>query len=215
VRAPAIAIAVFIATTEPARAEPDDTDLVIAGLLMTPPTYVLGVVSHEGTHALAAKLVGAEVVSISFLPGRDPQTGAFHFGLTRVRGLQGKGEKIFFYVSPKIVDLVMLGGFSTLLLTDTWPENRYGQLALTVVATGFWVDFSKDVFARRKANDVVKIFDLLCMDTELERLPVRLAYLGVIAASGYALYRGYDRTFTDPTDPVPRAAIIPLVSGGF
>ena len=41
-------------------------------------------------------------------------------------------------------------------LTGAWPHNRYGQLTLTVLATGFWVDFSKDVVLFSATNDVVK-----------------------------------------------------------
>ena len=207
-----LAIAALPAT---ARAAPDDQDLVIAGLVMAPPTYVIGVVTHEGTHGIAAKLVGAEVVSMSFLPGRDPDTGAFHFGLTRVRGLRGTGERVFFYIAPKIVDVALLGGFAGLVLTDAWPSNRYGQLALTVLATGFWVDFSKDVLAFRKSNDVVKIFDLWCIHGVGRQLGARLLYAGAIAGLGYLVFRGYDRTFTDPAEPTPRAAMLPVLAVTF
>jgi hypothetical protein len=210
-----VTIAVALCAT-PAAAEPSDTDLVLAGLAMTPPTYFLGVVSHEGSHAIAAKLVGAEVVSISFLPGRDPATGAFHFGLTRVRGLRGRGEKVFFFLAPKIVDAALLGGFGALVLTDAWPENRYGQLALTVLATGFWVDFSKDVLAFRKANDVVKVFDLWCLNTPGRQVAARLVYASAIAGFGYLVYRGYDRTFGfSEDDPSARTMMLPLVATTF
>jgi hypothetical protein len=182
---------------------------------MTPPTYFVGVVAHEGSHAIAAKLVGAEVVSISFLPGRDPQTGAFHFGLTRVRGLRGKDEKLFFFLAPKITDAILLGGFGALVLTDAWPTNRYGQLALTVLATGFWVDFSKDVLAFRKSNDVVKVFDLWCLTTTPRQVAARLAYTAAIAGFGYLVYRGYDRTFSDPADPAARTVVFPVFAAGF
>lgn len=214
-RSRVIAVVALLFMTSTARAEPDDTDLFWAGLAMTPPTYFIGVVSHEGTHAIAAKLVGAEVVSVSFLPGRDPSTGAFHFGLTRVRGLKGTGSKVFFYISPKIVDVAMLGGFGALVLTDAWPTNRYGQLALTVLATGFFVDFAKDVLAFRKSNDVVKIFDLWCIKSIGQQFAVRMVYAGMIAGLGYLVYRGYDRTFTDPDDPTPRTTVMPLFTSSF
>src|SRR5690606_34113544 len=44
-----------------AHAEPSDERLVLTGLAMVPPTYLLGVTFHEGSHALAAKLVGGTV----------------------------------------------------------------------------------------------------------------------------------------------------------
>jgi hypothetical protein len=214
--AAAIVAAVVIAVSPgTVRAAPDTDDLLWAGVALTPPTYFLGVVTHEGSHALAAKLVGAEVTSISFLPGRDPNTGAFHFGLTRVRGLRGTGEKVFFYLAPKITDAVLLGGFGALVLTDAWPENRYGQLALTVLATGFLVDFAKDVLAFRASNDVVKIFKLWCIDSVPRQIGVRLVYTAAITGFGYLVYRGYDRTFSEPTTPGPRTTIMPLLTTRF
>jgi hypothetical protein len=213
-RAMAVLVAAtLVALPAPARAEPDDSDLFWWGLAMAPPTYVVGVVAHEGSHAIAAKLVGADVTSISFLPGRDPDTGAFHFGITKVKGLYGKGNKLFFYAAPKILDAALLGGFTAMVLTDNLPANKYGQLALTVLATGFWVDFSKDVIAFRKSNDVVKIFDLWCVDSFWEQLGVRLVYASAIAGFGYAVYRGYDETFGD--DGGAGARIMPLVQGSF
>jgi hypothetical protein len=208
-------VLVLLFAAAPAEAETTNRDLVLAGLAMAPPTYVVGVVAHEGSHAIAAKLVGAEVTSITFLPGRDPVTGAFHFGLTRVRGLATRGDKIFFFLAPKIVDAALLGGFGALVLTDAWPANRYGQLALTVLATGFWVDFSKDVLAFRKANDVVKVFDLWCLDTTPRQLAARLTYTAAIAGFGYLVYRGYDRTFTAPGEPAPRTTIFPVITTTF
>lgn len=215
-----IAGALVASTGAAARAEPDDSDLVWWGLAMAPPTYAIGVVTHEGTHAIAAKLVGAEVTSITFLPGRDPATGAFHFGLTKVRGLYGTGNKVFFYGAPKLVDTALLGGFGALVLSDAWPENRYGQLALTVLATGFWVDFAKDVLAFRKSNDVVKIFDLWCVHGFWRQLGVRAVYTAAIVGLGYFVYRGYDKTFTDPAPsargrPDAPPTVLPLVTGAF
>ena len=144
-----------LAAPTSARAEPSDRTLFYTGLAMAPPTYVIGVTLHEGSHALAAKLVGAEVVELHlFPPGIDPKVHAFRFGWTYVHGLRTDRDKIFFYIAPKITDSVLLGGFAALVFTGAWPHNRYGQLALTVVATGLWVDFSKDVvrFAARTTS---------------------------------------------------------------
>ena len=195
----------------PAAAEPDNKDLVLVGLAMAPPTYLIGVTLHEGSHAVAAKLMGAEVTEVRlFPPGVDPRTDKFRFGWVYARGLRTKGEKIFFYLAPKLTDSLLLGGFAALILTDTWPENRYAQLALTVGATGLWVDFSKDVVLFSKHNDVVKAFRLWCM-TGIKQLPARLVYGALVVASGYTVFRGYQKTFGEQAGTVA----MPLLTGSF
>jgi hypothetical protein len=199
-----------------ASAEPDNRDLFWVGLAMAPPTYLVGVSLHEGSHALAAVLVGGSVDSVRvFPPGRDPRAGKFRFGWTYVRGLRTNTQKQLFYSAPKITDALLLGGFAALVFTDAWPENRYGQLALTVFATGLWVDFSKDVFLFHKANDVVKMFRLWCM-TGWRQVPARLVYAGVIVGLGAIVARGYQRTF-DEGDPAStaRALVLPVLSSAF
>lgn len=203
-----LAVLSALALSRPASAEPSDGELALVGLALTPPTYFLGVALHEGSHALAAKLLGAEVLSVSLWPGRDPNTRAFHFGLTRVRGLKGTGERLTFFLAPKATDALLLGGFIALLATDTWPENRYGQLTLTVLATGVWVDFSKDVISFSPHNDVVKAMTLAGLDDEWRRLPVRFAYAALSAVAGYYVARGVRRTFEDP----PATSLAPLWS---
>jgi hypothetical protein len=202
-----------LAISSRAHAEPSNSTLFYTGLAMAPPTYLVGVTLHEGTHAIAAKLVGAEVLELHvFPPGIDPKVGAFRFGWTYVRGLKTKGDKIFFYIAPKITDTLLLGGFAALVLTDAWPHNRYGQLALTVFATGLWVDFSKDVLAFRSTNDVVKVFDLWCIKG-WRQIPARLLYTGVIVGMGLVVARGYQRTFDD-SDPAA-ARIVPMFARAF
>jgi hypothetical protein len=186
---------VLIALSRAAAAEPDNTDLVLVGLAMAPPTYMIGVTLHEGSHALAAKLVGGEVTEMRlFPPGIDPKVDKFRFGWVYAQGLRTKGEKIFFYIAPKLTDSLLLGGFAALILTNTWPDNRYAQLALTVGATGVWVDFSKDVVLFSPHNDVVKVFRAWCM-TGIKQLPARLVYGALVVASGYTVARGYQKTF--------------------
>ncbi|MBA2542780.1 MAG: hypothetical protein H0V17_24255 [Deltaproteobacteria bacterium] len=92
--------------------------------------------------------------------------------------------------------MILLGGFAALVFTDAWPENRYGQVALTVFGTGLWVDFSKDVVAFKKTNDVVKVFDLWCIKG-WRQIPARLLYAGIIVGTGLVVARGYQRTFDD------------------
>lgn len=199
-----------------ARAEPSNRDLVYAGLALAPPTYLVGVSLHEGSHALAAVLVGGTVMSVRvFPPGRDPRAGKFRFGWTYVRGLRTTAQKQLFYVAPKITDAVLLGGFAALVFTDGWPSNRYGQLALTVFATGLWVDFSKDIFLFSKANDVVKLFNGWCL-TGWRQVPARLVYAGAIVGLGAIVARGYQRTFDDGAPAsTARELVLPVLSSAF
>lgn len=198
-----------------AHAEPSDRTLVYVGLGLTPPMYLLGVGIHEGSHALAAELVGATVDSVHlFPPGRDPRSHRFRFGWTYVHGLKTKGDRILFYLAPKITDAVLLGGFAGLVLTDAWPRNRYGQLALTVLATGLWVDFAKDVVLFHGGNDVVRAFNLWCM-TGWKQLPARLVYAAANVGFGYLVYRSFVRTFDDPDPATAAPLVLPLLTTAF
>jgi hypothetical protein len=185
---------------------------------MAPPTYLIGVTLHEGSHALAAVAVGATVdVLHLFPPGRDPSTGTFRFGWTYVRGLRTPGERTVFYLAPKLTDAALLGGFAALAFTGAWPSNRYGQLALTVFATGLWVDFSKDVVLFAPTNDVVKVLDLAGL-TGWRELPARLAYAGMALGLGLIVAHGYRRTFdaaSSASSPAAMPRIVPLAAIAF
>jgi len=201
----------------PAHAEPSDQRLLLTGIAMAPPTYVAGVALHEGSHAVAALLVGAQVEQLHlFPPGIDPSTHTFRFGWTYVRGLRTRGDRVAVFLAPKVTDVALLGGFAALVLTDAWPHNAYGQLALTVFATGLWIDFSKDVFLFSRTNDVVKVFDLWCLHG-WRQIPARLVYAGMIVGLGALVARGYQRTFDHAPTPAPTdvAAVIPLLATAF
>lgn len=213
----ATVVAALLLHATPARAEPSDRALFGWGLAMAPPTYLLGVSLHEGSHALAGLLVGAEITEVHlFPPKRDPKVGKFRFGWVYARGLRHRGERIFFYLAPKITDAVLLGGLATLSLTDAWPSNRYGSLALTVLATGLWIDFAKDVVLFSRHNDVVKAFDLWCL-RGWRQIPARLIYAGAIAGLGLVVLRGIDRTFSGNDDPDPGTTtrVLPLATVSF
>ena len=208
------ALVVILLLTATVHAEPSNERLFVTGLAMAPPTYLLGVTLHEGSHAVMAKLLGAEVLEVRlFPPGRDPKVGAFRFGWTYVRGLKSRQDRQLFYIAPKITDAILLAGFSAMVLTDAWPANKYGSLALTVLGTGLWVDFAKDVIAFRKTNDVVKVFDLWCF-RGWRQVPARLVYSAVIVGFGLAVAHGFRRTFGDDDDATA-ARIVPLVTSPF
>jgi len=210
----AVAVAAMVAAATPAHAEPSNQRLVLTGLALAPPTYLIGVSLHEGSHALAAVLAGAEVDALHvFPPGRDPSTNTFRFGWTHVRGLRTSGDKVAFYLAPKITDAALLGGFAALVFTGAWPTNRYGELALTVFATGLWVDFSKDVVLFAATNDVVKALRLWDL-TGWRQLPARLVYAATAVGLGWIVARGYEKLFERP-GPMTEMTALPVVHVAF
>lgn len=219
-RALAIAVLVLGLSSARAHAEPSDGAVVGVGLALALPDYVAGVSLHEGSHALMAKIVGADVDELHlFPPGTDPHTHTFRFGWTYVHGLRGKGAKELFYIAPKITDSLLLGAFAALVYSGAWPGNRYGEVALTVVGTGLWVDYSKDVVLFSKHNDVVKVFDLWCLKG-WKQVPARLIYAGTVVAWGLVVAHAYERTFDAANKPLdmPLSAarpVVPVLTGTF
>jgi hypothetical protein len=198
----------LLATAAPARAdEPSTTNLVLAGSAMALPTYALGVAWHEGSHALWAKLCGAEILELRLYPSM--YKGHFYFGLTKWRGEMTRGERAWTLLAPKLTNLVLLGTYTTLLFTDALPDNEYGQLALAVVATGAWVDFSKDIVSFNPTNDTIKVHALFGRTREAQRWPYRLAHLVVSAGAAFILHEGYARVFDRPP------ATVTLLTGEF
>lgn len=212
-----LAAALMVAPAVASAEEPPETEhLVLAGLGMAIPTYMIGVVAHEGSHALAATMSGAEVQTLRLLPGMH--RGKFYFGYVSVRGLRCDRQRAAFLLAPKLTDALALGAYSLAYFTETYPENHYGQLALTVLATGFWVDFTKDVFAFWDHNDMVKVYRIAGADRELERLPFRLLHAGLAAAGAVAIVKGYQQIFDEPESSeggTGGAAFVPLWVGAF
>ena len=186
------ALIILIALTRLASADPSNERLFYTGLALAPPDYLLGVALHEGSHALMAEIIGADVEEVHlFPPGRDPHVHKFRFGWTYVRGLHTRNQRVAFYLAPKITDALL---FTAAVIPS--PDNRYGQLALTVFATGLWIDFSKDLFIFNSTNDVPRAFHTWCMYGWKQIAP-RVLYGALVGVSGYFLYRTYQKTFTD------------------
>ena len=198
-----------------AAADPSNSTLFYVGLGMAPPTYLAGVSLHEGSHAIAAKLVGADVEELHlFPPGIDPHVHKFRFGWTYVRGLRTRGDHAFFYIAPKITDTILLGGFTAVLFA-AWPHNRYGQLALTVGATGLWVDFAKDVVLFSDTNDVSQYERVTCM-RGWRRVVNRIGYGLVAAGLAAPVALGYYRTFDrSSTGAAATPIVVPFVTTTF
>lgn len=209
-----LAAAMALGLCRTTHAEPSNGRLVVVGLALAPIDYALGVALHEGSHAVMAKALGATVEQLRiFPPGIDPLTHTFRFGWTHVRGLPTRTAKVGFYLAPKLTDALLLGGFTALVFTDAWPSNKYGQLALTVVGTGLWVDFAKDVVPLSPHNDVSKAFENGCL-TGWREVSARLGYAAVSAGFALAVVRGYQRLFAENRTAVT-SMVIPLVQGAF
>jgi hypothetical protein len=214
----ALALLATLAVATPAHAErpPEVSDrtLFYVGLALAPPTYLVGVSLHEGSHALAAELLGGTVDEVHlFPPGRDPRSGRFRFGWVYTRGLRTRAQKTLFLSAPKLTDAALLGGFAALAFTDGWPDSRWGGLALTVLATGLWVDYAKDIFLFHSGNDVVKTFKLWGL-TGWKQVPARIVYAASIVGLGVILAKGYQRTFRTFQDepPAPTPRFVPIAS---
>ncbi|HUS64191.1 MAG TPA: hypothetical protein VMZ28_06595, partial [Kofleriaceae bacterium] len=141
--------------------------------------------------------------------------GKFYFGYVGVRGLTARGDRVAFFLAPKLVDLAVLGAYSAAVLTDHMPANAYGGLALAVLATGFWVDFSKDIPAFWRHSDIVKLYDTVGATTELRRLPLRLLHASLSVAAAFAIVRGYRDVFDDDDGDGSAALVLPLALGTF
>lgn len=206
----------LVSTNARAGDRPETEHLVLAGAGMAVPTYFLGVIIHEGSHAVAARSFGATITRFQILPGRHPKTGVFYFGYASWRGRLTRGELAFTLLAPKLTDALMLGGYTVLWATDNLPDNAYGGLALAVLATGFWVDFTKDVFLHwRPTNDVTRVFHQYGKKSFWSQLPGRLVYAGLSAAGAYVVLRGYQKVFSDEDDPSRAVFLVPLVQSRF
>jgi hypothetical protein len=198
-----------------AHADPSNTTLVEVGLAAAPVDYVAGVALHEGSHALAAELVGADVDELHvFPPGIDPHVHVFRFGWTYVHGLHSRAARAFFYLAPKITDTALLGGFAAVALTGAWPKNRWGELALLVGATGLWVDFAKDVVLLSPTNDVSQFERVACL-RGWRRVASRLVYAAADVGLALVVAHGYERTFERSAPAGATARLVPLITGSF
>jgi hypothetical protein len=215
-----VSLAIAFAATQLAHAawagdtRPSDATLVLVGAAMAPPTYLLGVTWHESSHALATLLVGADIDELHvFPPGIDPSVHRFRFGWTYVHGLHTRAQRAAFFIAPKLTDLALLGGFAALAFGHAWPHNSYGELALTVVATGAWVDFAKDVVLLSPVNDVSQFERAACF-TGWRRVIARAVYAAADVGLAFVVFHGYQRLFAQPTTSaaLPRTVIVPIIT---
>lgn len=214
-----IALLASLAVPRAARADherPETEHLVLAGAAMALPTYWINLVIHESTHALVAKVYGATITRFQLLPGKHPRTGDFYFGYVEYRGHLTVRQKTVFFLSPKMVDVAMLSGYAALVFTDSLPHDHWGKLPLVVLATGFFLDLSKDLLGGIwSETDVDKALARNGITTWRGRLPWRLLHVAVSAAAGYVVYRGYRDLFEDPEPAATPRLSAPLLHLSF
>lgn len=211
--AAALALAAVVGAAPSVRGEElSDGEIIGYGAAMAVPGYFLGVTLHEGSHALAAIACGAEIEEIRLLPGFID--GHFYFGYTRWRGHLTRDQQVFALIAPKLTDLAILATYAVLLDAGALPEDDRGELAIATVAGVAWVDFVKDTISFNPTNDVMRIHALHGRTTELQRLPLRIMQVAIVAGGAYVLARGAQRLFDEPDEPAPVLAI-PLVTGRF
>ncbi len=177
----------------PVKKEPGALQLILEGVAMSIPEYILGVAKHEGSHALAVIMVGGKVTGMDLVP--KMYNGSIRFGETSWQGTFTPAQDAFVDMAPKITDLTVMAAYTAALETGFYPENKHLQLLLLVVATSAWIDFSKDLFTKNPDNDTVKAWNDFGINSEGQRLPYRLAW-GVLAAGGaIEIGRGFYKLF--------------------
>lgn len=195
---------------------PDTEHLVLVGAALAIPTYWMNLIIHEGMHGLVAKAYGATITRFQLLPGRHPRTGDFYFGYVEYRGQLTVRQKTVFFLSPKMVDVAVLSGYAALVFTDSLPHDHWGKLPLVVLATGFFLDLSKDIIGGVwSETDVDKALARNGITTRLGRLPWRLLHAAVSLGAGYVIYRGYRDLFEDPAPAAAPRLSVPLLRLSF
>ena len=211
----AVLIAVLLGARAPARAaeRPSTEALVGIGLGLAVPVYFLDVALHEGSHALMASAFGANVVEMRVLPSR--YNGRMYFGLTRWEGQLERHQLAWVLISPTMVHGALLTGYAFLVGLGGLPSNAYAQLGLAVLATGSWVDFSKDIVAFTLGNDIMKLHYIYGRQRESQRFPYRVLHAALSAAAGYFVVKGWISVFSPAAPAPPPMLSIPLFRTAF
>jgi hypothetical protein len=188
--------------------------VAVAGAMVAA-EYFLGMAQHEGSHWLAAKLVGVDRARVWLLPRWED--GGLSFGSLQIfdpgwdKELS-RGQRAFILYAPKIPNLVVLGTYSALLERGLLPKNRWVNLAFTVYAAGNLGDFSKELFYWTNTSDFAQLYSLYGYETPRERLGFRLMHGALAAGAAYQVGRGVYRVlrgegFTPAPEKRPRVSV--------
>ena len=199
---PASALSIQVSQNVPPPTPPSAWQLVLEGAALALPDYVLQLAMHEGSHALAAVILGGEVTGMELLPKRVD--GTIRFGETTWKGNFTPTETAVTLLAPKILDMGLIAAYTALLHSDAYPSNKHVQLTLLVVATGAWIDFSKELVLRDSTRDLPQIFETLGIPED-KQWPYQIAYGALSLAGAFQLGQGFYRLFK--AAPLPATAI--------
>jgi len=185
--------------------DPSAVQLIQVGLALAIPEYIYGVCQHEGLHALLTTLFGARVTSLDLLPSATG--GRFRFGQFQFVGNLSSAQKTLVYLGPKFGDLLGLSLYGLLDLTDNIPSNKYDQLPLLAMATGFWVDLSMGIISGSNQNDMDRAYSFMGISSESSRLLYRFAHAAITAGAGIPILRGFIRLFGNRATPLEESEL--------
>ncbi len=174
------------------------------------PTLTLHVVLHEGSHALGAKMMGADYVQITWLPKPGRKERCCALGTTGwvKRGGTTEGERAFVGFAPVITNVATVAAYA-LLFEFGVPSNEHVRLPLTEVAAWAWADFALELvpYASTHVENVYKYYGL----NSWQRIPFRMVHLGLVVLGYHYLRRGQNSIFDHPDDgAVTRETMIPF-----
>lgn len=197
------------AEAEEAPRMPSRRALLIGGGAMLGAEYFAGMLQHEASHWVAARLAGIEGVRLRLFP--KIVEGHLLFASTWFedpswREKLSRREHALFLLAPKLPNVLVLGGYALLLETHRLPRNPWARLALTVYAAGNWIDFSKELFYSTRLNDLSKLYALYGLEEKGARHVLRLGHLLLAAGAGYEVGKGLYQLFRAGGNSSPKGA---------
>lgn len=199
-----LVLAALLLVAGDARAEDEmsrfKTNVELAGWAL--PTLTLHTALHEHSHALAAKLIGAEHVQIRWMPGK----GALGVTGWKKRG-RTDGDVVKVAAAPVLTNLVVLGVFGVLDQLGA-PSNEHARAPLLAMAGWAWGDLASQLLPFA-GNDVEKAYRFLHV-ASWQRFALRALHLGVVVAGYYVLRRGYDSIADEQPAEPSRKVVAPL-----
>jgi len=173
----------------PAREAHADNE--VEALAWTLPSLAGYVVLHEGAHALAAKMMGAETVTFNWFPNRRAVAAVGIYAPNST-----SGERAFSNFAPLISDLALLGSF--LVISEVaGVSNEHVLIPLTLMAAWGVGDIGIQAvplgYGYHHVENVYRHFGL----SQWQRIPFRVVHVATAVVGAYFVRRGLSR-ITEP-----------------